>query len=89
MGIKQNYLYRVMPGLAEEGKGHPGQSGREVAPTKPVLAQPHGVALPLELVRPSVDPLARESGTSSPSTISHSPSAVRQGKEEMIPSSTP
>ena len=31
MGIKQNYLYRVMPGLAEEGKVT--KSGRGLAPT--------------------------------------------------------
>ncbi len=30
-----------------------------------------------------------KSGTSRPSTISHSPSRVRHGNEEMIPSSTP
>ena len=40
MGIKQNYLYRVMPGLAEEGKviksGAGGTRTRHVAGRAPV-----------------------------------------------------
>ena len=100
MGIKQNYLYRVMPDLAEEGQvvevrprlARARASGEaKGSPSSPVDRGPiaHRVALLLELVDRLVDPLLENSGTSSPCDDLPLPVRGATGNEEMIPSSTP
>ena len=92
MGIQQNYLYRVMPGLAEEGKVTKSGRGwhlREGAELRPGPSLATRLALLLEFV----DRLGR----SLPGEVGHVealhdlPLAVRgrTGKDEMIPSGTP
>ena len=100
MGIQQNYLYRVMPGLAEEGKvtksgrgWHLRERRRERAPaghlvtTRPSLATASRSSWSSSTV---LSMRSREnSGTSRPWTISHSPPRCVTGNEVMIPSGTP
>ena len=115
MGIKQNYLYRVMPGSPRTARSpSPAAAGtygnvtshsarRHRAPRDRLASQPRAMGESYQTSPSSLDgvPLTdssatvlsirscEKSGTSSPSTISHSPSEQRHGNEEMIPSSTP
>ena len=85
MGIKQNYLYRVMPGLAEEGKVT--KSGVAGTPRKPPDRSESSDQIELATASrssrssftvASIFSFAK-SFTSRPCTISHSPFAQRTG----------
>ena len=90
MGIKANYLYRVMPTLETEGKvekrdkgWHPAVAGLDQAELR------HASRSSLSSSTVASIFARAKSSTSRPSTISYSPPLTRTGKLDMSPSSTP
>ena len=102
MEIKQNYLYRVMPTLAEEGQVVKSGRGwhvredvtslrgrREAGRQHEPQRSRDRVALAHQLLDGLVDPLLGELGHVEALDDLLLAAAVRTGNEEMIPSATP